>query len=137
MIRTAIAGLGRWGRELVEAAAGHPRLKIVRAAEPDMNGARDFCAKHDLDLTADLDAVLEDDPRSDDDRTLAEPHAVPLASRPKSCADARTPSAPSPPVTSTRPSSRRVAVWNARASVSEGPVLHEFVCGLKISLEGR
>jgi hypothetical protein len=30
MIHAAIAGLGRWGRNLVEAAAHHPRLKIVR-----------------------------------------------------------------------------------------------------------
>ena len=61
MIRAAIAGLGRWGRNLVEAAADHPRLKIVRAVEPDMTAAKEFCARHDLDLTADLDAVLADD----------------------------------------------------------------------------
>src|SRR5882762_9618616 len=61
MIRTAIAGLGRWGRNLVEATAGHPQLKIVRAVEPDINAAQEFCSQHDLDLTADLDAVLADD----------------------------------------------------------------------------
>jgi hypothetical protein len=61
MIRAAIAGLGRWGRNLVEAAADHPRLKIVRAVEPDMTAAKEFCARHDLELTADLDAVLADD----------------------------------------------------------------------------
>ena len=61
MIRAAIAGLGRWGRNLVEAAADHPRLKIVRAVEPDVTAAKEFCARHDLDLTADLDAVLADD----------------------------------------------------------------------------
>jgi predicted dehydrogenase len=61
MIRAAIAGLGRWGRNLVEAAGGHPQLKIVRAVEPDIKAAQAFCAQHDLDLTADLDAVLADD----------------------------------------------------------------------------
>ena len=39
-IRAAIVGLGRWGRQLVEAAAGHARLKIVRAVEPDARRAR-------------------------------------------------------------------------------------------------
>ena len=51
MIRAAIAGLGRWGRNLVEAAADHPQLKIVRAVEPDIKAAQDFCTQHDLDLT--------------------------------------------------------------------------------------
>jgi predicted dehydrogenase len=60
MIRAAIAGLGRWGRNLVEAAADHPQLKIVRAVEPDMKAAQEFCGQHDLDLTADLDSVLAD-----------------------------------------------------------------------------
>ena len=36
MIRAAIAGLGRWGRNLVEASLGHERLKIVRAVEPEI-----------------------------------------------------------------------------------------------------
>jgi len=74
MIRAAIAGLGRWGRNLVEAAADHPRLKIVRAVEPDMAAAKEFCARHDLDLTADLDAVLADD--TIDAVLLATPHSL-------------------------------------------------------------
>ena len=60
MIHAAIAGLGRWGRALAEAAAGHDRLKLVRAVEPAMDGARAFCAQHDLILTDNLDAVLAD-----------------------------------------------------------------------------
>jgi len=60
MIHAAIAGLGRWGRALTEAAAGHDRLKLVRAVEPAMDGAREFCARHRLDLTDNLDAVLAD-----------------------------------------------------------------------------
>jgi predicted dehydrogenase len=60
MIRAAIVGLGRWGRNLVKTSSGHARLKIVRAVEPDIDGARGFCAGHDLDLVDNLDAVLKD-----------------------------------------------------------------------------
>ena len=60
MIRAAIVGLGRWGRNLVEASTGHARFAIVRAVEPDLARARDFCARHRLDLTDSLDAVLAD-----------------------------------------------------------------------------
>jgi predicted dehydrogenase len=60
MIHAAIAGLGRWGRALTEAADGHDRLKLIRAVEPAMDGARAFCARHELMLTDDLDTVLAD-----------------------------------------------------------------------------
>jgi predicted dehydrogenase len=60
MIRAAIVGLGRWGRNLVEASHGHDRLKVIRAVEPDLESARAFCAAHHLDLIGDLDAVLAD-----------------------------------------------------------------------------
>ena len=36
MIACAIAGLGRWGRSLVEAASASTRLKITRAVETDL-----------------------------------------------------------------------------------------------------
>jgi predicted dehydrogenase len=74
MIRAAIAGLGRWGRNLVEASSGHASLKIVRAVEPDIEGARDFCAQHQVELTGHLDAVLAD--RSIDAVLLATPHSL-------------------------------------------------------------
>jgi predicted dehydrogenase len=74
MIRCAIAGLGRWGRTLVEAAHGGPRLKIVRAVEADLEPARDFCAGRGIDLTDDFDAVL-DDPAIDA-ILLATPHSL-------------------------------------------------------------
>lgn len=61
MIEAAIVGLGRWGRNLVTASRGHPRLKIVRAVEPDLEGAKAFCAEHDLRLTGELEAMLADD----------------------------------------------------------------------------
>jgi predicted dehydrogenase len=60
MIPAAIVGLGRWGRNIVEAACGHDRLKIVRAVEPDVDRAREFCNLHYLDLSSSLDAVLAD-----------------------------------------------------------------------------
>jgi predicted dehydrogenase len=74
MIRAAIAGLGRWGRNLVEAAAGHARLKIVRAVEPAVERARSFCAEHHLELTGSLDAVLADS--AIDAVLLATPHSL-------------------------------------------------------------
>ena len=51
MINAAMVGLGRWGRALVEAASGHDRLKVIRAVEPAMAGAREFCAQDHLDLS--------------------------------------------------------------------------------------
>jgi predicted dehydrogenase len=74
MIRAAIAGLGRWGRSLVEASLGHERLSIVRAVEPDLKSAQGFCAKHHLELTGNLDAVLADG--SIDAIMLATPHSL-------------------------------------------------------------
>jgi predicted dehydrogenase len=74
MIRAAIAGLGRWGRNLVEASRGHDRLKIARAVETDLESARSYCAAHRLDLTADLGAVLADD--AIDAVLLATPHSL-------------------------------------------------------------
>ncbi len=60
MIACAIAGLGRWGRSLTEAASTVTRLKITRAVETDLVGARPFCAEHDIALTGDFDSVLAD-----------------------------------------------------------------------------
>src|SRR5882757_6353070 len=74
MINCAIVGLGRWGRNLVEAARGHSRLKLIRAVEPDLDRARGFCAEHDLDLTDDLGAVLGDP--AIDAVLLATPHSL-------------------------------------------------------------
>ena len=74
MIRAATVGLGRWGRNLVEAGRDHVRLKIVRAVEPDGARAQDFCAQHQLELTGDLEAVLADG--SIDAVLLATPHSL-------------------------------------------------------------
>jgi predicted dehydrogenase len=74
MIHAAIVGLGRWGRNLVEASLGHQRMKIVRAAEPDIKGAQGFCAEHRLELTDNLDTVLADG--AIDAVLLATPHSL-------------------------------------------------------------
>jgi predicted dehydrogenase len=74
MIHAAIVGLGRWGRALVEASAGHARLKIIRAVEPAMAGARDFCARHGLDLADAIEPVLADS--GIDAVLLATPHSL-------------------------------------------------------------
>jgi predicted dehydrogenase len=74
MINAAIAGLGRWGRNLVEAARGHQQLKIIRAVEPDLEGAQDFCTNHQLTLTDSLDEVLADE--SINAVLLATPHSL-------------------------------------------------------------
>jgi predicted dehydrogenase len=73
MITCAIAGLGRWGRALVEAARGNPRLQILHAVEADLERARDFSAAHGIALTGDFEAIL-DDPAIDA-VLLATPHS--------------------------------------------------------------
>jgi predicted dehydrogenase len=74
MLHAAIVGLGRWGRNLVQASLGHERFRITRAVEPNINGARDFCTQHRLDLTNNLDAVLADS--TVDAVLLATPHSL-------------------------------------------------------------
>jgi predicted dehydrogenase len=74
VIRTAIIGLGRWGRSLVEASAAHPRLKLVRAVEPNLAAAAEFCARRALKLTERLEAVLADP--AIDAVLLATPHSA-------------------------------------------------------------
>jgi predicted dehydrogenase len=74
MIQAAIAGLGQWGRSLVEASLDDDRLRIVRAVEPDIGGARDFCSEHQLDLADDLNAALADP--TIDAILLATPHSL-------------------------------------------------------------
>src|ERR1700730_6653412 len=74
MSNAAIVGLGRWGRTRVEASVGHARLNIIRAVEPAIDGARDFCAHHKLGLTDTIDAMLADP--GIDAVLLATPHSL-------------------------------------------------------------
>ena len=74
MINCAIAGLGRWGRSLVEAARHVPRLRITHAVETDLEGARDFCSERMIALTNNFASVLED--TNIDAILLATPHSL-------------------------------------------------------------
>jgi predicted dehydrogenase len=74
MTNCAIAGLGRWGRSLVNAADGLDRLKISRAVETDLDRARSFCAERGIELGGDFDAVLADP--AIDAVLLATPHSL-------------------------------------------------------------
>jgi predicted dehydrogenase len=74
VINCAIAGLGRWGRSLVDAAGQLDRLKISRAVDTDIERARGFCDERKISLTGSLDAVL-DDPAIDA-VLLATPHSL-------------------------------------------------------------
>jgi predicted dehydrogenase len=76
MIACAIAGLGRWGRSLVEAAERGGRLHITHAVEPDA-AAAGFCAAHRLTLAESFDAVLADPGIKA--VLLATPHSLHLA----------------------------------------------------------
>jgi hypothetical protein len=54
MIRAAIVGLGRWGRNHVSAVAGSSRIRYVRGVTRNPALARDFAAQHRLALSCDL-----------------------------------------------------------------------------------
>ena len=59
MIDAAIAGLGRWGRALVESVQGKSdRLRFVLGVEPAIDSARDFAAQHGFRLSSKFDDAL-------------------------------------------------------------------------------
>ncbi len=61
MIHAAIAGLGRWGRSLVESVQGKSdRLRFVAGFEPDAAAARTFASQHGFRLSADYAELLSD-----------------------------------------------------------------------------
>jgi predicted dehydrogenase len=74
MINCAIAGLGRWGRSLVESAKAAPRLTITRAVETDLERARPFCSERGIALSGDFESVLADP--AIDAVLLATPHSL-------------------------------------------------------------
>jgi predicted dehydrogenase len=74
MINCVIVGLGRWGRSLVNAAAGLERLRISRAVETDLDRAGDFCAERSIALGGDFGAALTDP--AIDAVLLATPHSL-------------------------------------------------------------
>jgi predicted dehydrogenase len=74
LINAAIAGLGRWGRTIVDAACGHERLRFVTAIEPAREAAAEYCARHKLHLVDDLKVALADP--GIDAVFLATPHSL-------------------------------------------------------------
>jgi predicted dehydrogenase len=73
MINAAIVGLGRWGRNHVDAVAGSSRIRYVRAVTRNPAAGQDFAAKHSLALTTSFDEVLADP--AIDAVVLATPHS--------------------------------------------------------------
>ena len=61
MIDAAIVGLGRWGKNFVEAVQGKSdRLRFVRGVDAAPDKLRNFAAKHGFRLCTDLAEVLAD-----------------------------------------------------------------------------
>ena len=60
MIDAAIVGLGRWGRHLVECAAGSEAIRFVAGVARHPANAADFASAHGFPLHDRLDAALED-----------------------------------------------------------------------------
>ncbi len=61
MIRAAIAGLGRWGKNLVESVQGKSeRFQFVRAVDAAPDKVRDFAGRHGLVLGRDFGEILAD-----------------------------------------------------------------------------
>src|SRR5687768_2897137 len=61
MINGAIVGLGRWGKNIVEAVQGKSeRLRFTRCVARRPDAVRDFANRHDLQVSADLSGALAD-----------------------------------------------------------------------------
>ena len=88
LIYAAIAGLGRWGRTIIEAAADHNRLRFATAVEPAREAASDYCAQRKIKLVDDLATALADP--TIDAVFLATPHSLHRA-QVIACAAARKP----------------------------------------------
>jgi hypothetical protein len=60
MLNTAIAGLGWWGQNLVNSAAGSTALRFTAANTRTRQTAEAFCREKNLRWTGDLDDILAD-----------------------------------------------------------------------------
>ena len=75
MINAAMAGLGWWGRTIIDSVQGKTgRVRFTRAVTKEPDEARDFAAAHGLALSTDLAEVLADE--SIDAVHLATPHSL-------------------------------------------------------------
>ena len=62
MINAAIVGLGRWGKNLVDSVQGKSeQLQFTHALVRRPDAARDFAARHALELSTDFDRILTDE----------------------------------------------------------------------------
>jgi predicted dehydrogenase len=78
MIDIAVIGLGRWGKNIVEAVQGKSaRLRVLRGVTKEPELARDFAAAKGFELSTDIDEAIRD-PRV---RAvfLATPHSLHVA----------------------------------------------------------
>ena len=61
MIDAAIVGIGRWGKNFVEAIQGKSeRIRFVRGVDTAPDRLREFAARHELPLCTSLDEALRD-----------------------------------------------------------------------------
>jgi predicted dehydrogenase len=74
MIHAAIVGLGRWGRNLVEAVRDSEAIRFTAANTRTQSTAAGFCAENRLRWTGDLDAILRDE--AIDAVVFATPHSL-------------------------------------------------------------
>ena len=75
MIAAAIVGLGRWGRNLVNAVQGKSdKLRFAQCVVRRPEAAREFAGQHGLELATDFERVLRDD--SLEAVVLATPHSL-------------------------------------------------------------
>jgi predicted dehydrogenase len=77
MINAAVIGLGRWGKNIVEAVQGKsPRLRVIRGVSKEPELVKDFAAKHGFELSTDFEEAVAD-PRVQA-VFLATPHSLHL-----------------------------------------------------------
>jgi len=61
MINAAVIGLGRWGKNIVEAVQGKSRrLRFIRGVSKEPELVRDFAAAKGFELSTDLEAAVAD-----------------------------------------------------------------------------
>ena len=74
MIRAAIVGLGRWGRNLVSAAKGSDKIRFVAGLVRDREKAFEFAHQHGLALFTGWNSLLLE--KDVDAVVLATPHSL-------------------------------------------------------------
>jgi predicted dehydrogenase len=74
-VRVAMVGMGWWGRKMLNVLAAAPEdIRVVRAAEPNVEAVRELCAGRGIALTTDYTDALRDP--TVEAVVLATPHAL-------------------------------------------------------------